>query len=353
MWVHNLDPFVWEITSGFGIRWYGLSYLAGFVFAWILFNWLAIRQKAGLTPAMVTDFITYAAIGTMIGGRLGYCIFYDPSLFLQFKPSIPFWGVLAVNEGGMASHGGIIGLVISAILFARKMGLSQIYLLDLMSVGGPLGVAFGRLANFVNGELVGRPAPPDFPYSVKFPLDIYDWPNHAPSKLADLANVVDKVGLNTADYLSWVDQFRTSQVARNNLESALIQIVQSIQNGNEAARVAIAPYLEARYPSQLIQALGEGLLTFLILFFLWRKPRRPGVIASSFVILYAIFRIAAEQVRMPDAQIGFQWLGLTRGQWLSVVMLLIGFGMLFMWGRRETLPTPGWGRNKSVRLHRK
>jgi phosphatidylglycerol:prolipoprotein diacylglycerol transferase len=353
MWVHNLDPFLWEISNGFGIRWYGLSYLAGFIFAWVLFSWMAVRQKAGLTPAMVTDFITYAAIGTMVGGRLGYCVFYQPNLFLEFKAAFPFWGVLAVNEGGMASHGGIIGLVISAMMFARKMGISQIYLLDLMSVGGPLGVAFGRIANFINGELVGRPAPADFPYSVKFPSDIYEWPSRAPSKLPELSAVVEQVGVRGSDWLSWVDQFRTNQTAREAMNSTMFKVVEEIQKGNEAARAAIAPLLEPRYPSQLIQALGEGLLTFLILFFLWRRPRRPGVIASCFVILYAIFRIVAEQFRMPDAHIGFQWLGLTRGQWLSVLMLLVGFAMLFVWGRRETLATPGWGRNKSVRLHRK
>lgn len=353
MWVHNLDPFLWEISEGFGIRWYGLSYLAGFVFAWLLFNWLSVRQKAGLNPELITDFITYCAIGTLVGGRLGYCLFYSPDLFFQFKPEVPFWGVLAVNEGGMASHGGIIGLVLAAILFARKHGLSHLYLLDMMSIAGPLGVFFGRVANFINGELVGRPCPPDFAWGVKFPSDIYNWPSQQASRLADLVPAAEKVGISPSDWMSWVESFRTNQAAREALNNGLFKIVDSIQRGNEAAREAIAPVLDGRYPSQLFQAAGEGLLTFLILFFLWRKPRRPGVVASTFVILYAIFRIIGEQFRMPDAHIGFQWLGLTRGQWLSVVMLIIGMVMLFMWSRRETLAIPGWGRGKSVRLHRK
>ena len=130
--VHDLSPFIFKFPDTslwgdhFGIRWYGFSYMLGFICAYKIISWLAERQRAGLNYTMVGDFITYAAIGTLVGGRLGYCLFYDPSLFLSFRPSIPFWGVLAVNEGGMASHGGIIGIIVASILYAKKHGLKTV-----------------------------------------------------------------------------------------------------------------------------------------------------------------------------------------------------------------------------------
>lgn len=164
--VHDLNPFLWQISGNFGLRWYGLSYMMGFICAFFIIGWLAKRQRAGLQPNMVGDFITYTAIGTLVGGRLGYCLFYAPDLFLKFKGDFPFWGVLAVNEGGMASHGGMIGIAIACILFSRKYAINMLYLFDLVTVGGPIGVFFGRIANFINGELVGRPSDPDFPLTV-------------------------------------------------------------------------------------------------------------------------------------------------------------------------------------------
>ena len=353
MWVHNLDPFLWQISGDFGIRWYGLSYLAGFVVAYLVFQWFASRQRAGLSPVLIGDFLTYLAIGTLVGGRLGYCLFYSPELFLQFKPEFPFWGVLAVNEGGMASHGGMIGLSVACILFSIKHNIHRLYLFDLMCVAGPIGVFFGRVANFINGELVGRPSPEGFPLSVKFPSDIYLWPSSEPQRLASLSEVVDKVGVPRETWLEWVDRMQLDSGAREQINQTLGQIVNAIQSGNEAAREAIAPFLTARYPSQLFAAVGEGLFIFFVLFFMWRTPRRPGVITALFISLYAIVRIAGEHFRMPDAHIGYQIFGLTRGQILSIVMLFIGLVLLFFWGRRHSLPIPGWGQGQSVKLHRK
>lgn len=352
--VHDLDPFLWQISGNFGVRWYGFSYLAGFAFAWFFISWLAQRQKVGLSPSMVGDFITYCAIGTLAGGRLGYCLFYAPELFWSFKDSFPFWGVLAVNEGGMASHGGMIGLALACAVFAARHGISRLYLFDLICVAGPIGVFFGRIANFINGELVGRPSDPNFPLAVKFPTDIYSWPSTDVAKLSDLGGVADKIpGMTRDSWLEWVDKFRIDASARESINNGLVQIVEAIQNGNAAAKEAIAPLLIARHPSQLYGALGEGLLLFIILFMLWYKPRKPGVIAGSFFVLYAIVRIIDEQFRMPDAGIGYQLFDLTRGQWLSIVMLVVGLVFLFIWSRRETLRTPGWGQGSSVKLHRR
>jgi phosphatidylglycerol:prolipoprotein diacylglycerol transferase len=306
-----------------------------------------------MQPAAVSDFVTYAALGTLIGGRLGYCIFYAPDLFLRFKAQAPFWGVLAVNEGGMASHGGIIGIVVGCILFAQKFRINRLYVLDIAAVAGPVGVFFGRIANFINGELVGRPCEPSFPLAVKFPQDIYQWPSQDFSKLRELSVVVEKIGITTSQWLEWLGKYPTEGSAREQVHNALLKIVESIQTGNEAAREAIAPLLLPRHPSQLYASFGEGLFLFIILFIIWYKPRKPGVIASCFVVFYAIVRIIDEMFRMPDAHIGFQWLGLTRGQWLSTAMLIVGLLMVLFWSRRPTLKVAGWGLGQNLRVSRR
>ncbi len=104
--VHSLNPVIFYIwrEKDLGVRWYGLSYMLGFLAAYFIIHWLARRQRTQLKPEQVSDFIVYGALGTLIGGRLGYCIFYNPELFTVFKTGFPFWGVLAVNEGGMSSH---------------------------------------------------------------------------------------------------------------------------------------------------------------------------------------------------------------------------------------------------------
>lgn len=351
--VHDFDPFALRISGDFGIRWYGLSYMMGFICAYFLIKWLVQRQRSGLAPQMVGDFITYAAIGTLVGGRLGYVFFYGIDLLWKFKSTFPYWGVLAVNEGGMASHGGIIGIVLACLLFARKYSVNSLYLLDLVAVSGPVGVFFGRIANFINGELVGRPCDPSFPLAVKFPQDIMQWPAQDQGKLAELVPVVEKIGIGREQWLELVDKFRFDAVSREQVYSTLNRIIEAIQNGNTAAKEAIAPLLTPRYPSQLFAAVGEGLVVFLVLFLLWRKPRKPGFIAATFVLLYAIVRVVDEQFRMPDAHIGFQWLGLTRGQWLSVAMFIVGLILMFVWTRASSLKIPGWGRGQSVKLYRK
>ncbi len=352
--VHDLSPFLWQISGEFGVRWYGLSYMVGFVLSYFLISWICRRQKVGLNPDMVGDFVTYAAFGILIGGRLGYCLFYDPQLFIQFKSSFPFWGVLAVNEGGMASHGGMIGLVVGSWIFATKNKIAPVYLYDLATLCGPIGIFFGRIANYINGELVGRPCPEDFPLAVKFPQDILQWPQTEVSRLTELTNVVEKVSeLDKNLYLEMVDKFRIDPSARDYVYNSLYQIIHAIQSGNTAAKEAIAPLLTPRYPSQLFAAFGEGLFLFVVLFFLWKSPRKTGVVGSVFVILYAIVRIVGEQFRTPDAHIGLQLFNLTRGQWLSIGMLFIGIVLFFIFSRRDGLPVPGWGRGQHVRIHRR
>lgn len=342
--VHTLDPFLWQISGDFGIRWYGLAYLAGFLCSYGLIYKMALRNKAQIPVRLVSDFVTYSAIGILVGGRVGYVLFYSPELLWQFKSQPPFWGLLAVNEGGMASHGGMIGLVVACILFARAHRLNLLHLFDWVAMCGPIGIFFGRIANFINGELVGRPCEPDFPLGVKFPSDIYLWPTQHPEKLRDLASVVEKLGMNRETWLSLVDKSHSNYNAQVSIHEMLNKIVVAIQEGQTAVTDALAPLLVLRHPSQLYAAASEGLLLFCLLALAWYKPRTPGVIGALFVIFYAIIRIIDEQFRMPDVQIGFDALGLTRGQVLSGGMLIVGVVLLFLWGRRLSQPLGGWGR---------
>lgn len=348
--VHDLSPFIFKISENFGPRWYGFSYLLGFFCAYLIIKWLARRQNSGLTDEMISDFVTYAAFGTLIGGRLGYCLFYDQQLIWSFRPSLPFWGVLAVNEGGMASHGGIIGIIVSCFLFARQNRLNAIYLLDVVAIAGPVGVIFGRIANFINGELVGRIAPSDFPLGVRFPSDILNWPSYQFERLKTLTAAVEKVGVSANDWTQALSQFKENSSARDQVYSTLYKVIEAIQNGNTAAKEAIGPLLDYRYPSQLFAGLTEGVFTFLILFFLSRKSHRPGFVAGSFIMCYAVMRTINEMFREPDIQIGFQAFGLTRGQWLSVAMFVFGLVSMFYWSRTQSQTVHGWMRGEDVRL---
>ena len=348
--VHDLSPFIFEISENFGPRWYGFSYMAGFICAYFLIRWLVEKQRSGLKPDMVADYVTYGAFGTLIGGRLGYCVFYDPSLLWSFSSALPFWKVLAVHEGGMASHGGIIGIIFAGWLFARKHGLNFVYLLDVTAIVGPIGVIFGRLANFINGELVGRIAPPEFPYGVKFPSDIHAWPTYEFERLQSLGPVIEKVGTEASRWTELLGQFKTNDAARNNVYILLNRITNEIQNGNEAVKEAIAPVLDYRYPSQLIAMATEGIFTFLLLFFLARKSRKPGFIAGIFIICYAGVRIFNEQFRLPDLQIGLGLFDLSRGQWISIGMLMVGIVCSVYWAATQSSIVHGWGRGEDVRV---
>jgi len=178
-WVDRLNPWLVHFGNGFGVRWYGLAYLAGFLLAgWILARW-ARRGKLPIAETEVATFILYVALGVMIGGRLGYCLLYN----LHEVAHRPL-EILEVWHGGMASHGGMAGLIVAVWFFARRRGLNTLSLLDAAAATGPLGIALGRIANFVNGELWGRPT--RVPWAVVFPdaplVDGHQVPRH-PSQL--------------------------------------------------------------------------------------------------------------------------------------------------------------------------
>lgn len=166
-WIHNLDPFAIHFSGDIGIRWYGLAYLSGLIAGlWILRRWRR-QGRVPLTEDGITDFVFACGLGMVVGGRLGYVLLYEPLLAITFTTDFPWWGLLAVNHGGMASHGGMIGMAIATWWFCRRRRVSIPVMADLIAATGPIGIALGRVANFVNGELWGRPS--DVPWAVVFP----------------------------------------------------------------------------------------------------------------------------------------------------------------------------------------
>lgn len=326
VYLHRLDPFAIRLWGDLGIRWYGLSYLAGFFAAYLAVRWLGRRGKALVKPRLAADFIVTVAMGTVIGGRLGYCLFYRPDLLVEFTPGLPFWGVLAINQGGMASHGGVIGIVVACLHYGRRNKISKLHLMDLIALTAPIGIFFGRIANFVNGELLGRPCDPEFRFAVKFPQEMFDWlsplnPNH-----------------RVLDTAAW-GKIQTAAQASE------IHRIFDIAHRDESIMKLIEPLLTARHPSQLYEALLEGLAVFLLLAIVWAKPRKPGVVSGCFLVGYAAVRILGEQFRMPDAHIAnqeFALYGITRGQLISAAQLFIGIGCFIYWLRRKDKPLGGW-----------
>src|SRR5579864_2232751 len=173
-YVHHLDPFILRLSGDIGIRWYGTAYLAGFVAAFFLLKWLARKGYGPLAESQVADFIFFAAVfGVLIGGRLGYVLFYRPQMIFHPLEIFQVW------DGGMASHGGILGLVIFSFIYARRHHISWTGIGDNVVAVAPLGLMFGRLANFINGELYGRPT--TVPWAMQFPSELLDSPNLAAS----------------------------------------------------------------------------------------------------------------------------------------------------------------------------
>jgi phosphatidylglycerol:prolipoprotein diacylglycerol transferase len=356
-WVHDLSPFALRLSGDFGIRWYGLSYGLGFLVGWFVLRWLAARGRIGLSVERVGDLMIAVMLGVIVGGRLGYVVFYQPALLWDFSAQFPFWGVLQLTRGGMASHGGMIGVVVAAWIIARgardEMGrrvgrVPMWHVGDCLAAVAPAGLFFGRLANFINGELLGRvvaaPGEPGPAWAVKFPQELID--GHAPRLNADqtaqLAAILERFRLPSEASLSYDEFFRTG-VAR------LIATIQSGTSQGQKLAADVAPLLASRHPSQLYQAAAEGIVMAALLWLIWRVPRLPGVVSAWFLIVYGLLRIATEFYRLPDAHLQLpRVLGLSRGQWLSALMVVLGGVLLaYVFGRARNRETPkmgGWAR---------
>ncbi|MCK5876303.1 MAG: prolipoprotein diacylglyceryl transferase [Candidatus Marithrix sp.] len=242
----DIDPILLQIGP-LKIHWYGMMYLTGFGLAWWLGN-KRLRQNEIFTTEQLSDLIFYAAIGVVLGGRIGYVLFYDFANYLAEPLSI-----FKVWQGGMSFHGGFIGVLVAVWLYARKLNLPFFKLTDFIAPLIPLGLGAGRIGNFINGELWGRHT--DLPWGMVFPS-------------------IDNI---------------------------------------------------PRHPSQLYQALLEGLVLFIILWLFSKRPRPTMAISGLFLICYGLFRFLMEFVREPDYHLGFiafDWM--TMGQILTIPMLIVG-----------------------------
>lgn len=341
IYTHNLSPFIIEFSQGIGLRWYGLSYIAAFIFATLIIRWKVKNLESSLKVKEVSDFVYFVAFGILIGGRLGYCLFYAPHLFLQWSSSFPFWGILELHKGGMSSHGGILGVIGACYLYSKKKQLPFLHLVDLAALSAGMGLFFGRLANFINGELYGRVCIEACAFGVRFPQELYRWLQEMPSKLSALAPLVEKMSeanigvsgqkVNIEIWNSWItDLVNQSSTAVNvalntsqyKISLWINKIIALAENSNPLV-IQNLSILSVRYPSQIFQALLEGLLVFILCWYIWQKPRPLGFVTGCFGLFYSIARIIGEAYRMPDLGIGFQWLNLTRGQWLSIAFIAI------------------------------
>ncbi len=334
-WLHDLDPILLPISGALAVRWYGLAYVGGFIVAWLLVRMLAKRGLVKIRPEFVSDFILAAVVGVLVGGRLGFALVYSPGLFVEFSGSFPFWGLLNITKGGMASHGGMVGLVCAAVWVARREKTHPLHVLDTLAFAAPPGIVLGRLANFVNGELLGKvvaqPGEAAPRWSVRFPQELLNRP--------------------TEEQIAWIERRFPVAGDEDAYNAAVHQLIAFVQKGDPEVRAAIEPILSARHPSQLYQAFAEGVVVFAVLLFVWRKPRRPGVISAWFLVVYGVGRIATEFIRLPDTGLG-RTMGLSRGQWLSALMVLAGVALLAIIAQRsgrERWPAPlgGWAQKKT------
>ncbi len=247
----HINPVIFKIGP-LAVRWYGLMYLLGFLAAYYLVRYqLKERGLVELLPEL-DNLLFWLALGLIIGARLGHVFFYFPSYYFRHP-----WEILALWHGGMSFHGGLLGVLITGLIYAYKHKLNFWFWADLFVVTAPIGLGLGRLGNFINGELYGRPT--QVPWAMIFP-----------------------------------------------------------QGGPLP-----------RHPSQIYEALGEGLLLFIILWKLRRRPWPSGCKFALFLILYGLIRFFIEFFRQPDAGVPLLWGWMTRGQELCLLMVLSGLFLFY------------------------
>jgi phosphatidylglycerol:prolipoprotein diacylglycerol transferase len=314
-YIHDLNPVALPIYGNLAVRWYGLAYLAGFVAGFLLLRHLARRSLWVLKPEKTADFIAAAAMfGVFLGGRLGYVFFYQlPEQGWSKILSDPLM-IFRVWEGGMASHGGILGLVIFTWFYAKKEKVTWTGLGDGLCVVAPLGLFFGRIANFINGELYGRIVEGVVPWAVRFPLSLMKEPE---SVQRDAWQACAEIEPSLADAQS-------------------METLIAVARENPEVSQTLGDFLPPRHPSQIYEGLLEGALLFAILWWVRTRYKNApdGLLTGLFFALYAGFRIFGEQFREPDAALVGS---LTRGQFFSLFMFV--FAALFLlhaWrGRRQ------------------
>jgi phosphatidylglycerol:prolipoprotein diacylglycerol transferase len=266
----NINPVALQLGP-LKVHWYGLGYLAGFMAAWWLGRRRALQPHSPLKPEQMEDLIFYCALGVVLGGRIGYVLFYNLPSFLD-NPLIIF----RIWEGGMAFHGGLLGVLLAIWLFGRKLGRGFFEVADFVAPLVPLGLLCGRLGNFINAELWGAPTS-------------------------------SALGMRVG-------------CTHNSTTLELCERVGTSADGLWSVPV---------HPSQLYQAGLEGLALFVLLWWFSSRPRPRMAVSGLFLLGYGLARFLVEFIRMPDIQLGylaFDWL--TMGQLLSLPMILFGLLLL-------------------------
>ena len=294
--VHHLDPFVFEISQGIGPRWYGVSYAMGFLVAWLVLRWLARTGRTPLPAALVGDYITWCIVGVVVGGRLGHVLFYDRELLWTFTDKVPWWELLAIQRGGMSSHGGVIGVVTASILFARRHGIGRLAMVDTAAFITPPGLMFGRLANWVNGELPGKLLPQAMQANPPW------WSVKYPEEAISLATTPDA-------------------------QAHARHLVAMAYAGDDASISEVAKLVPAHYPNNFIQAATDGPALMLLFVLVWWRPRRAGALTAAFLIGYGLLRNVSEAYREPDHDV-FTVGPLTAPMLLSMLMVALGVAVL-------------------------
>ena len=250
MLTNNFDPVAFQIFT-FEIRWYSLAYIAGILIGWILSKRVFISNQN--IKKCFDDYLTYLILGIIIGGRLGYVVFYN---FNYYSSNVI--DIFKIWQGGMSFHGGVLGVILSTVIFANKKRHNIFYYLDIVAIVSPIGIFFGRISNFINSELYG-----------------------------------------TITTMPWAVQF----LKVDNLY---------------------------RHPSQLYEAIFEGIVLFIILVYFRNRGflNMPGFISGAFLTFYSLFRFIIEFFRVPDEQIGYLIFNLTMGQIISLIFFIVGITLI-------------------------
>jgi phosphatidylglycerol---prolipoprotein diacylglyceryl transferase len=309
----RIDPVALDLPGPIDIRWYGLMYLVGFAFAYVVLRKIAREGFLKLDPDAVGDLIVALVLGVILGARIGYILFYDFQGFAQNPVRI-----LRLWEGGLSFHGGFIGVLVASLWFARRHGVPYLNLTDSLALAIPAGIFLVRGANFVNGELYGRITTADVPWAVRFPTDPVALPLLGAERLP--------------------------------LRERELAILQSYDSSLWAS---VRDQVPLRHPSQLYEGILEGVVLGIILwtvYLLW--VRRPGsrlgrgTLSGIFIFGYGVFRSFVELFRQPDVQftgpddpLGTVLGPLTMGQTLSMAMILGGAALL-AWSVLRKPPRP-------------